>query len=215
MKFRDFLEAHKSEFDWPFKSPYTLENGCQIQLLPVNGDLGDLMHFIRSEIEDSNKIFAYGGYREDRDIYRNATLFGSKDPRTIHLGLDIWCGSGTPVYMPLSGHIHSFRDNQNEKDYGPTIITKHTMGHQSFFMLFGHLSRGSITGIGKGAVVNKGDTLAKLGNSEENGHWPPHLHFQIIKDIGNHEGDYPGVTSKSDLDQFLLNCPDPMIIFSK
>jgi hypothetical protein len=52
-----------------------------------------------------------------------------------------------------------------------------------------------------------------LGTFEENGGWPPHLHFQIIRDMEGFLGDYPGVAKKSELDHYQNNCPDPMIIF--
>lgn len=44
-------------------------------------------------------------------------------------------------------------------------------------------------------VFKKGKKLAALGNSFENGDYAPHLHFQIIKNIENYTGDYPGVAA--------------------
>ena len=40
----------------------------------------------------------------------------------------------------------------------------------------------------------------------------PHLHFQIIKNIENFEGDYPGVTSQNNLAFYRANCPDPNLV---
>ena len=177
--------------------------------------MDDLMDYIQAEINKSNKIFAFGGYTEDRDFYQNATLFGSEEPRRIHLGLDIWCDAGTPICMPINGRIHSFRNNKSNGDYGPTIITKHELDQTSFFLLFGHLSQGSLGNQEPGSWIDKGGKLAELGNFEENGNWPPHLHFQIIEDIGNYMGDYPGVSANSDLEYYLNNCPDPMIIYNE
>jgi hypothetical protein len=36
-------------------------------------------------------------------------------------------------------------------------------------------------------------------------------HFQIIENIGDHIGDYPGVCSASDR-AFIYNCPDPNLL---
>jgi hypothetical protein len=47
-----------------------------------------------------------------------------------------------------------------------------------------------------------------------NGDWPPHLHFQIISDMGTKRGDYPGVCSKSEKDVYKKMCPDPAVFFS-
>jgi hypothetical protein len=43
----------------------------------------------------------------------------------------------------------------------------------------------------------------------ENGNWPPHLHFQLIRDMQGWKGDYPGVAKFSERQQWLDNCPDP------
>ena len=47
---------------------------------------------------------------------------------------------------------------------------------------------------------------------KENGDYPPHLHFQIILDIENFYGDYPGVCSENDLKYYSQNCPDPNLV---
>jgi len=54
--------------------------------------------------------------------------------------------------------------------------------------------------------------FTEFGMRFENGNWPPHLHFQIIIDIGNWQGDYPGVCKFSERERWLQNCPDPDII---
>ena len=43
----------------------------------------------------------------------------------------------------------------------------------------------------------------------ENGHWPPHLHFQLIRELGDWSGDYPGVCKYSEKEKYLANSPDP------
>jgi len=214
LKFDNFLETQKSEFTWLFKAPLTIDNGYEILLKPGISDINNLSDYIQKETSRVNKKFAYGGYLEDRDVYRNTKLFGSIESRTIHIGLDIWCDAGTPVILPIDGYIHSFQDNKMKGDYGPTIITEHFLGQQSFFLLFGHLSQISLITLEEGKFIKKGEKLADLGTFEENGNWPPHLHFQIVKDMEGYKGDYPGVAKKSELDHYRDNCPDPMIIFN-
>jgi endo-1,4-beta-mannosidase len=63
-----------------------------------------------------------------------------------------------------------------------------------------------------GDKIAGGNVFAELGISEENGYWPPHLHFQLISDIGNRKGDYPGVCKFSEKEKWLSNSPDPDII---
>lgn len=157
---------------------------------------------------------AFGGYNEERNLDKMSTFFndtGTKE-KNIHIGLDLWIKAGTPVLAAVDGIIHSFNYNAGLGDYGPTIILEHKIENQIFFTLYGHLSLESIFGIEIGDVVKKGQQLATLGNSSINGDYAPHLHFQIIKDIGNYFGDYPGVCNKSDLDYYLENCPDPNLL---
>jgi len=63
-----------------------------------------------------------------------------------------------------------------------------------------------------GQQIAKGSLLAHFGNHEENGYWPPHLHFQVILDMENKQGDYPGVCSLKNKSHYANNCPDPNLI---
>jgi murein DD-endopeptidase MepM/ murein hydrolase activator NlpD len=116
------------------------------------------------------------------------------------------------VYCPLEGTVHSFADNNNHGDYGPTIILEHKVDQYTFYTLYGHLSRTSLSGLRKGLLIKTGVQFAALGAYDENVHWPPHLHFQLMRDLGDKTGDYPGVCARSEQDFYLQNCPDPNLI---
>jgi murein DD-endopeptidase MepM/ murein hydrolase activator NlpD len=153
-----------------------------------------------------------GGYDEERAIY-SGPVFAAPDgteARTIHLGIDIFEAAGTPVFAPLAGRVHSFQDNANPKDYGPTIILEHAVTSQlTFYTLYGHLSRDSLDGLAVGKPVAVGEEVARLGEAAVNGDWPPHLHFQVILDMQGRQGDYPGVFKKSEREQWKRISPDP------
>jgi murein DD-endopeptidase MepM/ murein hydrolase activator NlpD len=150
---------------------------------------------------------------EHRTIYTRSALFDTDDePRRLHLGVDIWGDAGTPIYAPLQGTVHSFADNNNFGDYGPTIILQHNLGGLTLYSLYGHLSRESLKGLKIGQPIGLNQQIATLGNATENGHWPPHLHFQLMLDIGNSIGDYPGVGRYSQKEQYLQNIPNPELI---
>ncbi|MBP2161522.1 MULTISPECIES: peptidoglycan DD-metalloendopeptidase family protein [Asticcacaulis] len=156
---------------------------------------------------------AAGGYDEDRAIYGNAA-FGAGiegvEPRTVHLGIDIFAPAGTPVYAPWPGTFHSFQDNAAALDYGPTIILEHTLEPDLMvFSLFGHLSRESLQGLNDGDSVAKGQQIATLGDRDVNGGWLPHLHFQLILDIAGKRGDFPGVFKRSERELWKRICPNP------
>lgn len=171
--------------------------------------------FVNAHISKHNGLVAFGGYNEVRNIYQRSTHFNEQNPlteRNIHLGIDLWIAAGTEILSPLDGVVHSFKNNTNFGDYGPTIILKHTIDGVIFYTLYGHLSTASIEQLSVGQQFKQGEQLATLGDATVNGDYSPHLHFQIIKDIGEYVGDYPGVSSKQDLDFYLSNCPNPNVL---
>lgn len=170
--------------------------------------------YINNHITTENGLVAYGGYLEVRNIYKCSSHFNSQSQteRNIHIGLDLWCATETAIYAPLDGVVHSFRNNQNYGDYGPTIILKHSIDNVEFYTLYGHLSLKSIEHLSVGQTFNKGDVIGTLGDAIVNGDYPPHLHFQIIRHMQGHEGDFPGVCNKTNLEFYKTNCPDPNLL---
>jgi hypothetical protein len=63
-----------------------------------------------------------------------------------------------------------------------------------------------------GATIYGGAVFATLGTPEINVNYAPHLHFQLILDIGDHYGDYPGVCEEANLAYFSDNCPNPNLL---
>ncbi len=133
--------------------------------------------------------------------------------RTVHLGADLFLPAGSPLFAPLDGTIHSFRDNAALLDYGPTVILRHEVdGVGEFFTLYGHLSPASLEGMAEGQHVAKGAKLGTIGESAVNGQWPPHVHVQIIMDLLDHRGNFPGVCADRDRALWLSLCPDPTLL---
>jgi len=168
---------------------------------------------VSEKLRDYNCRYGIGGYMEHRTIYAFSSHFDTDDePRRLHLGVDIWNAAGTPVYAPLDGLVHSYQDNNTIGDYGPTIILQHDLDGLTLYSLYGHLSRKSLEGLSKGMPVSKNSQIATLGNADENGHWPPHLHFQLMFDMEGKQGDYPGVAKFSEKEIWQKNIPDPGLI---
>ncbi|MTI39058.1 peptidoglycan DD-metalloendopeptidase family protein, partial [Fulvivirga lutimaris] len=153
-------------------------------------------------------------YGEDRFIYSRSEAFNGVENRSIHLGIDIWAAAGTEIFTPLDGTVHSFANNNQHADYGPTIILEHHLEDRAFYTLYGHLNTECLDDLFVGKKFKKGDHIASFGTYEENVHWPPHLHFQIIDDIGDHAGDYPGVAKPSEKEMWLKNSPDANLILN-
>lgn len=189
-------------------------NNTELKAVNVS-DVEDLERYIWTSIKTNKARIAYGGYLEKRGIYQRSAYFNQTHPETernIHLGLDLWIEAETPIFAPLSGTIHSFKNNMNYGDYGPTIVLKHHIEEFEFYTLYGHLSLESIEDLEVGVEVTQGEQIATLGTTKVNGDYPPHLHFQIIKDIQECKGDYPGVSNQLDLAFYKNNCPDPNLL---
>ncbi|WP_333878889.1 peptidoglycan DD-metalloendopeptidase family protein [Flavobacterium sp.] len=174
----------------------------------------DYEHYIQQHLDQHQAKIAFGGYNETRNLYQRSTVFKNEnaDERNIHIGLDLWMNEAAPIYAALDGTIHSFQNNAALGDYGPTIILQHEIEGHLFHTLYGHLSLDSLKDKKTGQAVAKGERIATLGLPPINGDYAPHLHFQIIIDMENKQGDYPGVCSSKTLAHYLRNCPDPNLL---
>ncbi len=189
-------------------------------------ELPQFERHVRRLLEDADADIGYGGYLETRPFY-TTDLFqteGNEGPRwrTLHLGLDLWSPAGESVYAPLPGRIHSFRQNDGPRDYGATIIIEHRVtvpvlepGQSSrlqFWTLYGHLSSASLEGLAVGQEIALGEAFAKTGDPSENGGWPPHLHFQVLLDLLDRSGDFPGVAYAEERHIWASLCPNAGLI---
>ena len=197
-----------------FSEPLTPLNSLALDLSASNQELnpaifGDIASFCAYIDQKLGTKIGVGGYLEHRVIYEAHENFAttSDDFRNIHLGVDLWAPAGTPVFSVANGEVHSFQVNRGSGNYGPTIILYHPV--ENIYSLYGHLGMEDMAEIDEGMPVAAGDLLCHLGNSDENGGWPPHLHFQLIRDLQGYRGDYPGVCSKRDVAFYAENCPDP------
>lgn len=181
-----------------------------------NDILADIQHFstwVETKLVLNNSKYGIGGYNEHRTIYsRSAHFDTAEEPRRLHLGVDIWGPAGTSVYNFYDATVQSFANNNNFGDYGATIILAYDIAGYKFNALYGHLSLDSLTHLEEGMFIQAGMKFAELGNKDENGCWPPHLHFQLIEDMQGLKGDYPGVCKFSERGAYLANCPDPGLI---
>jgi murein DD-endopeptidase MepM/ murein hydrolase activator NlpD len=179
-------------------------------------DVADTQKFsawVNAKLAEGNYKYGIGGYMEHRTLYARSALFNTdEEPRRLHLGIDIWANAGTPVYAPFAGQVHSFNDNNNFGDYGPTIILQHDLDGLTLYSLYGHLNRESLRGLYPGKMISQNQQLGLFGAADVNGNWPPHLHFQLMFDIGDWRGDYPGVGRFSEKEKLMANIPDPDLV---
>jgi peptidoglycan LD-endopeptidase LytH len=234
------LEKHRTDFHPVVEFNVAADQLFPLDFTSANTDLTESLvsdtekfsAYVSNVLTANNCRYGIGGYLETREIYKRSALFSfaknnlpsdltsgkspaiTVEPRSLHLGIDIWGAAGTKVFAPLGGMVHSFANNNNFGDYGATIVLQHQLDTFSFYTLYGHLSVKDIEHLSVGRFITRGQCLAHFGSPFENGDWPPHLHFQVIEDMERKEGDYPGVCKLSEIEKYRKNCPDADIIIN-
>jgi murein DD-endopeptidase MepM/ murein hydrolase activator NlpD len=217
----NFIKTHPNEigkvvdFDPKTDRLYPLDfTASNTELSPEDvNNTAKFSAWVNKKLHEHKARYGIGGYMEHRTLYARSQLFNTEDePRRLHLGVDIWAAAGTSVYAPINGHIHSFGDNDHFGDYGPTIILQHELDGLILYTLYGHLNRECLENLTVGDPIAKNQQMAVFGSEDENGHWPPHLHFQLMFDMEGCYGDYPGVGKYSEKEKLILNIPDPNLI---
>ena len=149
--------------------------------------------------------FSIGKYDEVRNIY-TTEIFSSG--RSVHVGLDIGGPVGTPIMSVADGRVAFSGYNAADGDYGHTVIVHHSIQGHDLWILYGHLSADSTANCPAGRSISKGEVFAWIGAEDENGGWPPHLHFQLSL-LRPHTHDLPGVVHPDDRERALKDFPDP------
>ena len=183
---------------------------------PANAAANKLALTLLKKMAAADVAIGIGRYDEARLLYASP-LFGGDAPmderRTIHLGLDLFVEAGTPVCAPLNGVVHLLAENTAALDYGPLVILRHASDDgQEFFTLYGHLTRETLRELSAGQAIAKGEVFAHVGTLNENGGWPPHLHFQIILDLLDRGAEFPGVARASERAVWTSISPDPNVL---
>jgi murein DD-endopeptidase MepM/ murein hydrolase activator NlpD len=214
MNLDTFIQRHRDAFTPIFDPVLTADNTLYMELSSSGIGLEDLDEEhqdaeIFRRIEAAGAIAGIGGYLENRSVYKDTELFQGDAERCIHIGVDVFMPAGTALYAPLDGEVHSFANRQVFGDYGPVVILRHRLEDTVFHTLYGHLSEDSLRGLADGKRVAAGEKLAEIGARPRNGNWVAHLHFQLVRDMQDWHGDYPGVVRPEEVDFYRANCPDP------
>lgn len=169
--------------------------------------------WLNGKIESSGAKFAIGAYGEDRNCYTTANFVdtSSGEPRSVHMGIDIFVPAETGLHAPIAGRVYSVHDNAGALDYGPTIILEHSVPNSGdkFYTLYGHLARKSLSMVREGDEITAGQQIGIIGDMDVNGGWAPHLHIQVMTDMLGNTHDFPGACEASRWDIWQHICPDP------
>src|SRR6476469_877954 len=63
----------------------------------IVNDIELFIQYIKASLLRNNARYGIGGYNENRTIYRRSKLFDDDEPRSVHIGIDIWGKSYTKV----------------------------------------------------------------------------------------------------------------------
>jgi 4-aminobutyrate aminotransferase-like enzyme/Ser/Thr protein kinase RdoA (MazF antagonist) len=184
---------------------------------PAAANTEALSEKIFAELRKARVSVGIARYNEARLLYDTPIFGAGKHPtderRTVHLGMDLFVAAGSAVYAPLEGVVHALANNTAEKDYGPVVILRHGPGEgHEFFTLYGHLTKESLGKLRVGQVVARGERIARVGAVQENGGWPPHLHFQVIVDLLDRGTEFPGVGYATERGVWTNLSPDPNML---
>ena len=165
---------------------------------------------------DRGATVGVGRYGEARLLYTRAGYEAQGNerpmPRTVHLGLDLFAPAATAVLAPLPGVVAAVRDNGMDRDYGPTVILRHDADGVPFHTLYGHLGRDCLAALQPGQTLARGDRIGTIGADDVNGGWPPHLHFQLVTDLLDRDGEFPGVARADRRAVWQGLLPDPNLV---
>lgn len=153
--------------------------------------------------------WAVGGYLENRTNMYLAPQYENR--RNIHMGVDIWAPAGEPCYAVTDGKVCYLANNDQDGNYGGTVVIMHKIDDFEIYALYGHLSLRSLELNQPGKKLKPGDIVGWLGDESENGNWPPHLHYQLSVDDPE-EADMPGVVAAENLINMRTKHPDPRIL---
>jgi 4-aminobutyrate aminotransferase-like enzyme/Ser/Thr protein kinase RdoA (MazF antagonist) len=151
-----------------------------------------------------------GRYGEDRAIYVAAAEDGI-EPRVLHLAVDLYAATGTPVLAPLPARVALVGNDATENGFGGILVLEHeSHTPHCFWTVLGHFAPASIAGLKPGMAVERGATLGRLGQPHENGGWLPHLHVQLLTTLCfDRAEDVIGVVHRSQYDLWESISPNP------
>jgi hypothetical protein len=140
----------------------------------ITGALNEKSQFVDY---DESSGFAGGSYQSPiKSGWRTSGVF---DPVSVrpngskgHLGVDMRCAEGTPIYSFLPGVVTNVGTDSKG---GNVINIQHDDGFRTYYA---HLSGFNVN---KGDKVDNNTIIGSVGNTGNAMHTFPHLHFQVWK----------------------------------
>jgi 4-aminobutyrate aminotransferase-like enzyme/Ser/Thr protein kinase RdoA (MazF antagonist) len=223
-RIRAWLEAQRGSFapvlgadlsDAPLRS-LSVEN-CTIPQNPFDINAKEAANI--GGDYDSDEGIWLGFYNEPRLAYTDPVFsngpYKASSRRTVHLGVDAFTPAGLEVHSPLAGKVEFAQYHSGFLDYGGMVILSHqTHEGDTFYTLYGHLDRGSISLLTVGQLVQRNEVFAAIGSHDSNGGWNPHLHFQLALTNDGIGDNWPGAADPDELVLYNAICPNPAALMN-
>lgn len=136
-------------------------------------DINDQYKLLNHAAQNDSSILTYGGFGENRSNLWSGFSYPSP---IIHLGIDF---NNLPVGQPIASTtdgivVDSWLDETDFDGWGGRLVIKDNSG---IYWMYGHLDSAILP---MNTSVRKGDIIGKIGSSNVNGGWFPHLHLQVM-----------------------------------
>ena len=170
------------------ENPITLDladTSVLLNSLKDPADQDELMLAITESMRINNSTLACGGFLENRKkLFESLGTHHVEQERFVHLGVDIvpLSSDGTEIHLPLPGKVIETGYESGDGNYGGYVLIR----HEKFYTFYGHLDKDHV--VLPNHQLNAGEVIGKLGNSTVNGGYFPHLHLQVITELGLNEG---------------------------
>jgi murein DD-endopeptidase MepM/ murein hydrolase activator NlpD len=129
--------------------------------------------------KDNEVDFSYGGFLEDRSfIWRDH--YNVKKNVFIHEGVDFNVPLKTEVFLFADGEVvEIIRDTKMFGGWGNAVAL--WIPSIKKYVIYGHLDKKLFVSLGQ--KYRKGDKIGRIGGPNQNGHYFPHLHVQVMDRI--------------------------------
>jgi hypothetical protein len=212
---KSFLKKPHAEINFPDAFLTYLKSHPEEKLSPRDvTDPEKCAKLVKRIQKELGVEWSFGGWLENRSvILQDSYLKTTKS--WIHLGIDINLPVGTPIRAALNGTVHMVdSDYPEEGGWGTFVILEHKLNGTIFYSISGHLNKKRL--VVKGQRISRGDVIGRVGNTEENGFWFPHVHFQFISEQEMRRREHPftldGYGKQKNLSYLRKHYPDPLVV---
>jgi 4-aminobutyrate aminotransferase-like enzyme/Ser/Thr protein kinase RdoA (MazF antagonist) len=177
----------------------------------------DFVRHLSVRLKETGARYGIGRYKEAR-VRQASFLQADHVPEKgitpcVHLCMDVVAPKDARVYAPFAGRIHSAAKTGTSVDQGTALVLEHTPGPDIvFYTIFRGLSSRSTACLSSGEKIEKGQAVATIASSTENGGWPPHVRIQVVTGLMGYGSNFPSACRQDQTGVWTQICLDPNVV---